>query len=58
MATIEENIDRSRESDLKAYTSPKLEIFGEVSALTAAGSANAAEGEPVGMSGMVGGNLP
>lgn len=58
MADIDKNTNRDSKSELKAYASPKLEIFGEVSALTAAGSANAAEGSPVGNSGMVGGNLP
>lgn len=58
MNLIENTDARGDKSRLKTYIAPQLRVFGEVSALTAAGSKNKAEGTPVGSSGKTGGNLP
>ncbi|WP_305967629.1 MULTISPECIES: hypothetical protein [unclassified Mameliella] len=38
MASVDKNTDQADQRALKTYAAPKLEIFGEVSALTASGS--------------------
>ncbi|WP_420326840.1 hypothetical protein [Mameliella sp.] len=38
MASADKNTDQADQRALKTYAAPKLEIFGEVSALTASGS--------------------
>jgi hypothetical protein len=51
MPEIQNNNRRTDSVGLKSYISPKLEIFGDISALTAAGSVNKKEnrGHPNGM---------
>ena len=43
MTDFRNNQDGARTESLKSYAAPKLEIFGEVAALTASGSTNGTE---------------
>lgn len=43
MTDLRNTQDGARTGSLKSYAAPKLEIFGEVAALTASGSVNGME---------------
>tara|TARA_R100000750_G_scaffold140_2_gene365 strand:+ start:412 stop:573 length:162 start_codon:yes stop_codon:yes gene_type:complete len=43
MTDLRNNQDATRTGSLKSYAAPKLEIFGEVAALTASGSLTSGE---------------